>query len=33
MKINEYDLSGIINWDETAITFDSSLSYSFAKIG
>ena len=32
-KINKYDLSCIINWDETAITFDSHLSYSLAKIG
>ena len=32
-KINEYDLSTIINCDETAITFDSHLSYSLAKIG
>ena len=32
-KINEYDLSCIINCDETAVTFYSPLSYSLAKIG
>ena len=32
-KINKYELSCIINCDETAITFDSPLFYSLAKIG
>ena len=32
-KLNEYELSCIINCDETPITFDSPLSYSLAKVG
>ena len=32
-KINEYDLSCINIWDETAITFDYPLSYTLAKKG
>lgn len=32
-KINNYDISCIINCDETYISFDSPMSYSLAKIG
>lgn len=32
-KLHKYDLSCIINWDETPITFDSPLSYTLAKVG
>ena len=32
-KKNNYDMSCIINCDETAITYDSPLSYSLAKVG
>lgn len=33
MKINEKDLSYIINCEESSIIFDSPLSYSIEKIG
>lgn len=32
-KLNEYELSFIINCDETWISFDSPLFYSLSKVG